>query len=62
LITKNTEKFLKIEVKLYEKYPKYLETENYFVAGGNKINKYKTIKENNINNNDIVTLIINNLD
>ena len=47
---------------LYEKYPKYAETENFFVIGGNKINKSKTLKENNINNNGIIALIVNNLD
>ncbi len=62
LITRNTEKFLKIEVNLYERYPKYIETENYFVVGGNKINKYKTLEQNNIKNNDIITLLINNMD
>ncbi len=47
---------------LYEKYPKYTDTENFFVVGGNKINRNKTLEENNIKNNDIITLIINNLD
>ena len=55
-------KFSKIEILLYEKYPKYIETENFFVVGGNKINKHKTLEQNNINNNDIITLIINNFD
>ena len=62
LITKNTEKFNKIENILYEKYPKYIETENFFVVGDNKINKHKTLEQNNINNNDIITLKINNID
>jgi len=47
---------------LYEKYPNYTETENFFVVGGKKINRSKSIEENNIKNNDIITLIINNLD
>ena len=62
LIAKNTEKFIKIEYILYEKYPKYMETVNYFLARGNKINRNKTLEQNNIKNNDIITLIINNLD
>ena len=61
IITKNTEKFIKIEAMLYEKYPKYTDTENFFVVGGNKINRNKTLEENNIKNNDIITLYINNL-
>jgi len=62
LITKNTEKFYKIEGILYEKYPKYVETDNFFVVNGNRINRNKTLEQNNIKNNDIITLIINNLD
>jgi len=62
LISKNTEKFLKIEYILYEKYPKYTETVNYFLSKGNKINRNETLVQNNIKNNDIITVLINNLD
>ena len=62
IITKNTVKFIKIEYILYEKYPKYMETINYFLSGGNKINRNETLEQNNIKNNDTITLIINNLD
>jgi predicted RNase H-like nuclease (RuvC/YqgF family) len=55
-ICKNTDKFNKIENLLYERYPEYLESENYFTFNGNKINKYKTIEENKINNSDIIVL------
>ena len=61
LITKNTEKFDKIEAMLYNEYP-FIETDNFFVVSGNKINRNKTLKQNNIKNNDIITLKINNLD
>ena len=47
---------------LYNKYPKYIETENYFLANGNKINRNKTFDKNNIKNNDIITLYINNFE
>ena len=47
IITKNTEKFIKLEYILYEKYPKYMETVNYFLSGGNKINRNKTLEQNN---------------
>ena len=43
---------------LYRKFPEYKETENYFLVNGKKINKYKTIEENNIKNNDVLTLNI----
>ena len=62
IIIKNTELFSKIETMLYNKYPKYTETENYFLANGNKVNTHKTLEKNNIKNNDIITLYINNFD
>jgi len=56
IISKNTDNFAKLEGSLYEKYPKYKETENYFLANGKKLNKHKTLDENKINDNDILTL------
>ena len=61
-ICKNTEEFSKIESLLYKKYPKYIESENYFLVHGSKINRHKNLKENKINNNDVITLEINNFD
>ena len=62
MIVKNTDNFSKIENMLYEKYPNYVETENYFLVNGNKINKHKTLEQNNIKNLDTLTLVINNID
>jgi len=56
IICKNTHKFNYLENKLYEKYPELLESENYFITCGNKVNKYKTLEENKIKDNDIITL------
>ena len=56
-ICKYTEQFSVIESKLYEIYPNYLERENYFCVNGNKINRYKTIKQNNIKYSDIVMVV-----
>ena len=56
IICKNTEKFTTIEHKLYEKYPEYLESENYFLINGNKVNKYKSLDENKIKNSDIISM------
>ena len=55
-ICKKTDKFHVIEDMLYEKYPEYLETENYFTVNGIKINKNKTIEENKIKYSDIIIL------
>jgi len=62
IITKNTDEFSKIEKLLYDKYPKYKDYENYFLVNGNIINKDRTLEENKIRNNDILTLGINNFD
>jgi len=62
IIIKNIEIFSKIETMLYNKYKKYIETQNYFLVGGNRINRHKTLEQNNIKNNDIITLFINNFD
>ena len=55
-VAKNTDNFTKLESSLYEKYPKYKETENYFLVNGKKLNKHKTLDENKIKDNDILTL------
>ena len=56
VICKNTEEFHKIEGQLYKEYPEYTENENYFILNGKKINRYKTLEQNGINNNDIIIL------
>jgi aspartate carbamoyltransferase regulatory subunit len=56
IICKNSQKFTKIEENLYERHPEYIESENFFLVNGNKINKYKSLEENNIKNSDIITL------
>ena len=56
IICKNTDEFHKVESQLYKKFPKYSENENFFLLNGNKINKYKTLKQNGIKDNDIIIL------
>ena len=56
IICKNSDKFAQIEQKLYDEYPEYLNTENYFMTNGLKINRFKTLDENNIKNSSIITL------
>ena len=56
IICKNTDRFNMIENILYDIYPEYIENENYFIVNGNKINKNKTIEQNNIKYSDIVIL------
>ena len=56
LYAKDSEFFTVLESKLYSIFPKYAEQENYFLGHGIKINRYKTLKENGIKNNEILTL------
>ena len=58
LICKNTDIFSTVENLLYKEFPEYKETENYFILNGVKINKYKSLEENKIKNNSIITLNI----
>jgi len=55
---KDSELFVRIEEKLYDKYSEYKEKETYFMAGGNKIKRFKTLKENNIKSGCIIMLNI----
>ena len=49
-------KFIKLESALYEYYPRYIDSENFFLVNGMKVNKNKTLEDNKIKDNDIVTL------
>ena len=53
---KKTDNFAKLENSLYEYYPQYKDTINYFIVNGKKVNKHRTIEDNKINDNDILTL------
>ena len=56
IICKNNQIFNVLENLLYEKYPEYKESENLFFVNGRKINKLKTIEENNIKNGNIIVM------
>ena len=56
LICKNTDKFNMIENMLYDKYPEYIENENFFTVNGIKINRFKTMEQNKIKYSDIIIL------
>ena len=60
LIIKNTTNFSEIEDKLYEQYSKYKQTDNFFDVKGIKIDKNKTLEENKITDDAIITLHVNN--
>ena len=56
LYAKDSELFSVLEGKLYSKYPKYAEQENFFLGHGQKINRFQSLKDNGIKNNEILTL------
>ena len=56
VICSNKDKFSKIESLIYDKYPEYKNINNTFINNGKEINKSKNLDENNIKNNDIITL------
>ena len=58
-ICKNSVKFHKIENEFYKKYSQYSSPKNNFfikVKGGKSINKLKSLKDNGINNRDVIIL------
>ena len=57
IMCKNTDMFYTIEKKFYQKYSEYKDLDNYFISNGEKINKNKSLDENNIKNNDIITIL-----
>ena len=58
IICKNTEKFIQLEKELYNYYPEYSKSDNYFLVNGNRVDKFKTLDENKIKNSDNIILSI----
>ena len=56
IICKDNDAFAKVESLLYQKYPKYKETEQYFIINGQKVNRFKTLKENGIKDSDVILM------
>ena len=56
LICKNTDVFNRLENSLYNIYTEYKDSENYFTCNGMRVNKYRTLEENNIKFSDVITL------
>ena len=56
IICKNTEKFIKLEEKLYKDNPEDSHFDNYFMINGNRVDKMKTLDENKIKNSDNIIL------
>ena len=61
IICKNTQKFIELEKKLYNDYPEYSKSNNYFMINGNRVDKTKSLDGNKIRNNDVIILTQNNI-
>ena len=55
---KDSDLFVRLEEKLYDEYPQYKDVETYFLVNGRKILRFKSIKENNLKNGQIIMLNI----
>jgi len=61
-ICNDSDIFLDIEKKIYNKYPNYNKKNNIFISNDRKIDKNNSLKENNIKDNDIIILKLGNID
>ena len=55
---KDTEIISRIEEKLYNEYPEFKEKETYLMLNANKIKRFKSLKENNVKNGDVIQVHI----
>ena len=58
IVCKNTDIFVRLEEKLFNDFPQFKDYETYFTVKTKRIKRYKTLDENNIQNNDIVNIFI----
>ena len=56
MVCKNTDLFVKLEERLYNDFPKYKNYQNFFMVNVKGILRFKTIEENGIKNNDIISI------
>ena len=56
IICTKGQKFSYIEDILYQFFPDYMDTDNYYLVHGSRVNKNKTLEENKIKDNDIISL------
>ena len=55
---KNTDRFVKIEEKIFNEYPEYKEYNTYLTVNGNVIERFKTLEENGIKDGNIIIINI----
>ena len=55
---KDSDLFVRLEEKLYDEYPQFKDVETYFLVNGQKVLRFKSMKENNIKNGQVIMLNI----
>ena len=58
LACKNTDLFVKLEQMLNNEFPNLKDKEPYFLVNGRRIKRFKTLDENGIKNNDIISIFL----
>ena len=53
---KTSDLFVRLEERLYQDFPKFRNVETFFMVNVNRILRFKTLEENGIKNNDIISL------
>ena len=53
---KTKDLFVRLEERLYQDFPKYRNVETFFMVNANRILRFKTLEENKIKSNDIISL------
>ena len=54
----STDTFATVEEKLYKEYPEFRETNNFFIANGKNVLRFKTVAENKIGNGYPILLVV----
>ena len=53
---KTTDLFVRLEERLYQDFPKYRNVETFFTVNTNRILRFKTLEQNKIKGNFIISL------
>ena len=56
---KTSDLFVRLEERLYHDFPKYRNFETFFMVHARRIFRFKSLEENQIKNNDIISLFTN---
>ena len=59
LICKNVDLFVSLEERLYKDFPQFKNYNTFFEVNGKSIKRFKTMDENKIKNNDVISIFIN---